>query len=224
MTFDATTLGRLIEIVWINISLSGDNAVVIALACQHLPREQRKWGIILGTAPAVAVLIGSAAVISYLMQLNYLRLVGGLMLLWIAVKLLKADDAELQERMHGTSLWAAVRTIVVADVIMSLDNVLAIAGVAKGSMSLLAAGLAFSVPLVIFGSALLVKAMNRFPLLVIAGAILIGYVAGDVAVEDPVAAPRLGPTLATIIPFITAAMVLPLGLFLTRLARRRAAT
>jgi YjbE family integral membrane protein len=221
MTFDTTTLGRLIEIVWINILLSGDNAVVIALACHHLPRPQRKWGIILGTAPAVVVLIGSAAVITYLMQLRYLRLAGGVMLLFIAANLLKSEEEELSEPHHATSLWTAVRTIVVADVIMSLDNVLAIAAVAKGSVGLLAAGLAASVPLVIFGSALLVTLMNRFPLLVIAGATLIGYVAGDVAVDDPAVAPWLGPTLATVIPFISAAAVLPAGHLLTRLAARR---
>ena len=227
MAVDAFFLARVLEIVWINILLSGDNAVVIAMACHHLPPRQRKWGIFLGAAPAVAVLIGCAAIITYLMAVPYLRLAGGAVLLWIAVRLLAEEEEEQAQISHGTTLWAAVRIIVVADVVMSLDNVLAIAGIAKGDIALLTIGLAVSVPLVIFGSALLVKVMDRFPLLVMAGAVLIGYVAGDVAVGDPAVAAWIASRseiLGIALPLCCAALVIPAARVMTQIdARRRTA-
>jgi YjbE family integral membrane protein len=221
---DATFLARLFEIVWINILLSGDNAVVIALACHTLPPRQRKWGVILGATPAALLLVGFAVVVTFLMTIPYLRLVGGAMLLWIAIDLLREEEEEQAHLRESTSLWTAVRIIVVADVIMSLDNVLAVAAAAKGSMPLLVIGLAVSVPLVIFGSAVLLKVMDRFPVLVIAGGMLIGYVAGDVAIGDPAVGPWIGgfaDTLEIVIPLACAALVVPAAHLLTRWAARR---
>jgi YjbE family integral membrane protein len=224
MAADVSFFARLVEIVWINILLSGDNAVVIAMACHHLPPRQRKWGIFLGAAPAVAVLIGCAAIITYLMAMPFLRLAGGAVLLWIAVQLLAEEQEEQAQISQGATLWAAVRIIVVADVVMSLDNVLAIAGIAKGNIALLTIGLAVSVPLVIFGSALLVSVMDRFPLLVTAGAVLIGYVAGDVAVGDPALAPWIAPHAETIglaLPLCCAALVIPAARVIAEIDARR---
>lgn len=225
MTIDANFLVRLLEIIWINILLSGDNAVVIALACHTLPPRQRKWGIILGTAPAVMLLIGFALIITWLMAIPYLRLVGGAMLLWIAINLLKQEEEQEQGQVrHGTSLWMAIRIIVVADVIMSLDNILAVSAAAKGSVPLLVIGLAVSVPVVISGSALLMKIMERFPILVTAGGVLIGYVAGDVAMSDPVIggwAGAIGSRLDIAVPLVCAALVPPAGHLLTKLAAQR---
>lgn len=224
MTIDATFLARLLEIVWINILLSGDNAVVIALACHGLPPRQRKWGIILGATPAALLLIGGAVIITYLMAIPYLRLAGGAMLLWIAIDLLREEEEEQAHLRQGTSLWTAVRIIVVADVIMSLDNVVAVAAAAKGSLALLVIGLAISVPLVIFGSAILLKVMERFPILVIAGGVLIGYVAGDVAVGDPAVQPWLGAladALEIAVPLACAALVVPAAHLLARIDLRQ---
>ncbi len=224
MTIDAGFLVRLVEIVWINILLSGDNAVVIALACHTLPPRQRRWGIILGATPAVLLTIACAVIITYLMAMPYLRLFGGAMLLWIAVKLLEEEEQEQAHLSEGTTLWTAVRIIVVADVIMSLDNVLAVSAAAKGSVPLLVIGLTISVPIVIGGSALLLKIMERFPIFATAGAVLIGYVAGDVAIDDPAIAPWTeGSAMAldVIFPVMCAAVVVPAAHMLAKLVARR---
>ena len=177
----------LLEIVWINILLSGDNAVVIALACRSLPVRQRRWGIILGTLPAVGLRIVFTIFIAYLLGIEYLKLLGGILLLWIAVKLLLPEEQNGHGSEDGSAatLWAAVRTIVIADAVMSLDNVIAIAAAAKGSLTLLVLGLLISMPLVIFGSALILKILDRLPILNWAGGALLGYIAGEVIVTDP---------------------------------------
>lgn len=177
----------LLEIIWINILLSGDNAVVIALACRSLPERQRRWGIILGTVPAVVLRVVFAIFITYLLDIQYLRLLGGLLLFWIAVKMILPEEHAEHSSDDGSTanLWAAVRTIVIADAVMSLDNVIAIAAVAKGSLWLLVIGLAISMPLVIFGSALILQILNRLPILIWAGGALLGYIAGEVTVSDP---------------------------------------
>ncbi|MCI0430655.1 MAG: TerC family protein [Rhodospirillales bacterium] len=177
----------LLQIIWINILLSGDNAVVIALACRSLPERQRRWGIILGTLPAVALRIVFAIFIAYLLDIRYLKLLGGLLLFWIAVKMILPEEQDEHGAHEGSTanLWAAVRTIVIADAVMSLDNVIAIAAAAKGSVALLVIGLAISMPLVIFGSALILKILNRLPILIWAGGALLGYIAGEVVVTDP---------------------------------------
>jgi YjbE family integral membrane protein len=179
----------LLQIIWINILLSGDNAVVIALACRDLPPKQRVWGMILGAGVAVVLRIGFTLIVASLMALPYLKLIGGLALLYIAIKLLVPDEGAHEGKVEaGAHLWRAVRLVAVADIIMSLDNVLAIAGAAKGSVLLLVIGLAISVPLIIAGAALIMTLLDRFPVLVWAGAALLGWIAGEVIATDPAVA------------------------------------
>ena len=174
----------LIKIIWINIILSGDNAVVIALAARSLPPHQQKTAVLFGSGAAVVLRILLTIVAVQLLAMPYLQIVGGLLLLWIGVQLLgDEDEGEGASREHG-SLMAAVRTILIADLVMSLDNVIAVAAAAKGSTLLLILGLAISIPLVIFGSTLMIKLMERFPIIVVLGAALIGWVGGETIVSD----------------------------------------
>jgi YjbE family integral membrane protein len=174
----------LMKIVWINIILSGDNAVVIALAARSLPPEQQKKAVMFGSGAAVVLRIVLTVVAAKLLALPYLQIAGGLLLLWIGVQLLSSDeDGEDESKEYGT-LAAAVRTILIADLVMSLDNVIAVAAAAKGDMVLLILGLAISIPLVIFGSTLMIKLMERFPIIVMLGAALIGWVGGETIAQD----------------------------------------
>ena len=176
-----------LQVVWVNILLSGDNAVVIALACRGLPPRERLWGMIIGAGFASLLLIVFTGVVSMLMTLPYLRLAGALALFWIAVKLLapQAHDAEDTPKAVA-DLWRAVRIVVIADIIMSLDNVIAVAGVANGRYALLILGLAVSIPMVIAGSAVILALLERFAVLVWGGAAILGWVAGDIFASDPV--------------------------------------
>ncbi len=176
------------KIIWINILLSGDNAVVIALACRGLPGRQRVWGMILGAGIAVVLRILFIGVVASLMLLAYLKIAGGLALLCIAAKLLVPDDPDRSEGEAVQHLWRAVRIIAVADIVMSLDNVIAIAAAVEGDMALLVLGLCVSIPMVVAGAALFMSLLDRFPLLVWAGAALLGWIAGEVIATDPVAA------------------------------------
>ena len=183
----------LMKIIWINIILSGDNAVVIALAARSLPPEQQKKAVFYGSAAAVVLRIILTVVAVKLLALPYLQIVGGALLLWIGFQLLGDEDEGGGESKEHGSLMAAIRTILIADLVMSLDNVIAVAAAAKGSMVLLILGLAISIPLVIFGSTLMIKLMERFPIIVTVGAALIGWVggetiAGDVVFKDVVSA------------------------------------
>jgi YjbE family integral membrane protein len=185
---------QILKIIWINILLSGDNAVVIALACRALPRRQRIWGIILGAGAAVVLRIIFTVGLKYVLELPYLRFVGGLLLLYIAVKLLVQEEATEDSVTAGGSLWSAVKIVAVADIVMSLDNVLAIAGAATGAPPerqdmLIVTGLFISIPLVVFGATLIVTILHRYPILVWAGAGLLGWIAGQLIVEDPVSLP-----------------------------------
>jgi YjbE family integral membrane protein len=176
----------LIKIIWINIILSGDNAVVIALAARSLPAEQQRKAILIGSGVAVVLRIALTVVAAKLLALSYLQIVGGLLLLWIGIQLLCQNDEDDGEcKTHG-GLLAAVRTILVADLVMSLDNVIAVAAAAKGSMTLLILGLAISIPMVIFGSTLMIRLMDRFPVIVTLGAALIGWVGGETIISDVV--------------------------------------
>ncbi|MEO8857715.1 MAG: TerC family protein [Burkholderiaceae bacterium] len=182
----------LIKIVWINIILSGDNAVVIALAARSLPPHLQKKAVLFGSGAAVVLRIGLTVVAAKLLALPYLQIVGGLLLLWIGVQLLSdEDDGEGESREQG-SLMAAVRTILIADLVMSLDNVIAVAAAAQGSMTLLILGLAISIPLVIFGSTLMIRLMERFPIIITLGAGLIGWVGGETLFGDVALQPYLG--------------------------------
>jgi YjbE family integral membrane protein len=197
------------QIIWINILLSGDNAVVIALACRSLPPKQRFWGILLGAGAAVLLRIFFTIIIAQIMGIAFLKLVGGLLLLWIAIKLIVPSDEHGEGSVKaGDTLWRAVWLVTVADIVMSLDNVIAIAAAAEtASMrvdvanalaiktTLIVFGLATSVPLIIAGSALLMKVMERFPILVWAGAALLGWVAGEIMIKDVAVIGYLGQEL-----------------------------
>jgi YjbE family integral membrane protein len=173
------------KIIWINVLLSGDNALVIAMACRGLHGRHRLWGMVIGSGVAVVLLIAFTGIVAELMQLPYLKLVGGLALLVIAAKLLVPED-ENDEIAAGTTLWHAIRIVVIADIVMSLDNVIAVAAAANGELSLLILGLAISIPMIIAGAALIMLVLDRFPALVWLGAMLLGWIAGDVIASDPV--------------------------------------
>lgn len=173
-----------LQIIWINILLSGDNAVVIALACRSLPERQRFWGMILGAGAATVLRILFTGVAAQLMQLRYLKIAGGLALIWIAVKLVVPEEASEDTVQAEDNLWRAMRIIVIADIIMSLDNVLAIAAAAKGNNYLILFGLLVSIPLVVAGSSLVMRLLERFSWMVWAGAALLGWIAGEMIVED----------------------------------------
>ena len=174
-----------LEIIVINILLSGDNAVVIALACRNLPEKQRRWGIFWGAFGAIALRIVLTIFAVSLLTLPWLKLIGAVLLLWIGVKLIADESGEGGHEIKATDqLFAAVRTVIIADLVMSLDNVIGVAAAAKGSLTLLIFGLVLSIPLVIVGSQLIMKAIERFPFLIVAGGGLLGYVAGEMAVTD----------------------------------------
>lgn len=174
----------LIKIVWINIILSGDNAVVIALAARSLPPEQQRKAVLFGSGAAVVLRIALTVVAAKLLEISFLQVIGGILLLWIGVQLMSDDDGEEGHGKNTGSMLAAVRTILIADLVMSLDNVIAVAAAAKGSMLLLILGLAISIPLVIFGSTLMIRLMERFPVIVTLGAALIGWVGGETIASD----------------------------------------
>jgi YjbE family integral membrane protein len=178
------------KIIWINVLLSGDNALVIAMACRGLQPRQRLWGMAIGAGIAVVLLIAFTGIVAKLMVLPYLKLVGGLALLAIAAKLLVPED-EGDDVTAGTSLWHAIRIVVIADIVMSLDNVIAVAAAASGQISLLILGLAISIPMIIAGAALIMMVLDRFPILVWLGATLLGWIAGDVIETDPAVRPLL---------------------------------
>src|SRR6201993_2770772 len=178
------------KIIWINVLLSGDNALVIAMACRGLHGRHRFWGMIIGAGIAVVLLIAFTGIVATLMALPYLKLAGGLALLGIAAKLLVPEDED-NEIAAGATLWQAIRIVVIADIIMSLDNVIAVAAAANGQLPLLILGLAISIPMIIAGAALIMMVLDRFPLLVWLGALLLGWIAGDVIASDPAVAPLL---------------------------------
>jgi len=174
----------LVKIVWINIILSGDNAVVIAMAARSLPQQQQQKAVLFGSGAAVVLRIALTVVAAKLLALPYLQILGGALLLWIGVQLLGDEEDDNGEEKEYGSMLAAVRTILLADLVMSLDNVIAVAAAAQGSMVLLVLGLAISIPLVIFGSTLMIKLMERFPIIIMLGAALIGWVGGETIVSD----------------------------------------
>lgn len=213
----------LLKIIWINIVLSGDNAVVIALAARSLPPRQQKLALAWGSGAVVGMRIVLTLFAVALLQLPYLKLIGAVLLLWIGVQLLLPEEGE--ENIDGhENLLAAIKTILIADLVMSLDNVIAVAA-AGDSVTLLVLGLAISIPLVIFGSTLLMKVMERFPIIITAGGALLGFVAGEMAVSDPALRDWMGanfqmvdkkPTLAgmgleVIVGLVGAALVVLVG-------------
>ena len=174
-----------LEIIVINILLSGDNAVVIALACRNLPDRQRRWGVFWGAIGAIVLRIILTFFAVSLLELSWLKVIGGVLLVWIGIKLIAEDEGDSEHEVKASDrLLAAVRTVIVADVVMSIDNVLGVAAAAHGSLLLLIFGLVLSVPLVIGGAQLIMRLIERYPILIIAGGGLLGYVAGELIVED----------------------------------------
>ncbi len=173
------------QIILINIVLSGDNAVVIALAARSLPPRQQKLAVFWGAGAAVVMRIILTVVAVELLRYPYLKIAGALLLFWIAIKLLMPEDGDDGDVESSDNLWSAIKTILIADLVMSLDNVIAVAAAAKGSLLLLVLGLAISIPLVIFGATILMKLMDRWPIIITIGAGLLGWVAGEMLVTDP---------------------------------------
>ncbi|MGE3476208.1 MAG: TerC family protein [Rhodospirillaceae bacterium] len=179
----AETWANLLTIIGINIVLSGDNAVVIALACRTLPARQQAWGVAFGAGAAVLLRIVFTLFIAFLLTVQFLKIAGGLLLFWVGYKLMTEESGD-DDVDAGASLWHAVRIVVIADAVMSLDNVIAVAAAAHGNTALLIAGLVISIPMVVYGATLLIKLVERFPIVVPAGAALIGYIGGEVLVTD----------------------------------------
>ena len=173
------------QIILIDVVLSGDNAVVIALACRNLSPDQRKKGVFWGVMGAVGLRLVLTLFAALVMDLPWLKLVGALLLLWIAIKLLLPEEEDGHEINSSSHLWGAVKTIIVADFVMSLDNVIGVAGAAHGSFVLLLFGLAVSIPLIVWSSQLIMQAMERWPVIVVFGAGLLGFVSGEMMFSDP---------------------------------------
>jgi YjbE family integral membrane protein len=185
-----------LEIIWINVLLSGDNAIVIALACRRLPPRQRAAGIVLGTAAALVLRLVFASIVVTLMFIPWVKIAGGAALFWIAMKLVVPNESSEDTTTPTDGLMRAIAVIAVADVVMSLDNVIAVAAAADGNFALLVFGLAISIPAIVGGATVIAAMMTRFPVIVWAGAALLGWIAGDVLASDPVivdAARGLGP-------------------------------
>ena len=182
--FEAHFWLSLLEIIGVNIVLSGDNAVVIALAARSLPAHQQKKAIILGSAAAIVMRVILTIFAIELLKLPYLKLIGSVLLVWIGIQLLLPEDDGEADFDSKDTLWAAIKTILIADLVMSLDNVIGVAAAAKGDTVLLILGLGISIPLIVFGSSLVLKLMERFPVVVTLGGALLGYIAGEMAVND----------------------------------------
>jgi YjbE family integral membrane protein len=211
-----------LEIITVNILLSGDNAVVIALACRNLSPKRRRQGILWGVLGAIGLRIGLTFFAMTLLANPYLKLIGGALLLWIGVKLVAEEDEGDHKVKASDRLMSAIWTIIVADLIMSLDNVMAVAAAAKGSVPLIVFGLVISIPIVIIGAQVIMHLLQKYPILIIGGGGLLGYIAGEMAVEDPVVAPWIAenaPQLPSIAPLAGFGAVVAVG---TWLIRRRA--
>jgi len=209
---DPTMWVALLQIAIINVLLSGDNAVIIALACRSLPPKQQRNAFLIGTVAIVVLMTVLTYFAGILMNIPYVEMVGAVLLLWIGIKLLVPEE-ENEDVSAADNFWGAVKTIIIADIVMSLDNVLGMAGVAKGHMGLLFVGMVITIPLILFGSAMLMKLMERFPIIVTLGAGLLGYVAGEMAIEDPALKGHLANAhyLEIAVPILGALIVVIVG-------------
>ncbi|MFO1088187.1 MAG: TerC family protein [Hyphomicrobiales bacterium] len=226
--FSGEFWAALVEIIAINVILSGDNALVIALACRGLPPRERKLGVLFGTLAAIVLRILFAIAIVYVLKIPALMLIGSLALMWIAIKLVQPEEGDG----HGdgvkasTTIWQAVKIVCVADAVMSLDNVIAVAAAAKGDLLLLSLGIAISIPPVVLGSTVMLYILDRFPILVIAGSGLLGYIAGELAIEDKFVHQWFEDhhiTIPAMLPYVTCALVVAIGLYLRKRAAIRQA-
>jgi YjbE family integral membrane protein len=213
-----------LQIIMIDIVLSGDNAVVIALACRNLPPEQRRKGILWGVAGAVGLRIVLTMLAALVMNLPWLKLVGGVLLLWIGVKLLVPEGEDGHDISPADHLWGAVRTIIVADFVMSLDNVIGVAGASQGNLFLLLFGLLVSIPLIIWSSQIILHLMERWPVVVVIGAGLLGWVAGEMIWSDPALAVWIAGApgwVGGVVAALSALLVVGLGKWLERRSLRQ---
>ncbi len=182
-----------LEIIVVNILLSGDNAVVIALACRNLPAKQRRWGIFWGALGAIVLRIVLTSFAAQMLELPWLKIIGGVLLVWIGIKLIVEEEGEGENIQASEKLLSAVRTVIVADLVMSIDNVVAVAAAAHGSEVLLIFGLALSIPLVIVGAQLILRLIERFPVLIVGGGGLLGFIAGELFATDSALTRWSGP-------------------------------
>jgi len=209
----------LVKIAVINVVLSGDNAVVIALACRNLPPKQQRNAFIIGAAGVIVLMTVLTGVAAYLLTLPLLELVGSVLLLWIGVKLLVAEEGgDGDDVKSGNTFWEAVKLVIIADMVMSLDNVLGMAAAAKGHLGMLFVGMVITIPLILFGAAMIMKLMERFPVLIAIGAGLLGYVAGEMAVSDPLVKDffEAHEILERAVPIAGAAFVVLVGKYLQK--------
>jgi YjbE family integral membrane protein len=194
ISLDVAFLSSLLSIIIINIILSGDNAVVIAMAVRGLPKEMRAKGIIYGSAAAVLLRVFFTFFVAQLLVMNYVKLVGGIVILWIAVKLFVEDEEAIETHKEAETLWHAIRLIIIADITMALDNMLAVGAASNGNLFLLLFGLGLSIPLVIFTSTLLSKLLDKFPIIIYFGAALLGKIGGEMMITDPIITSFFTPT------------------------------
>jgi YjbE family integral membrane protein len=214
----------LLQIILVNVVLSGDNALVIALACRNLEKRHQRPAILAGSAGAIILRIIFVLIVDQLLKISYLKLIGGLLLLWIGVKLVQGEEDHEDGVKAAGSLWGAIRTIVIADAVMSLDNAIAIAAAAHGDTVLIVIGLIISIPLIVFGATLIMLLLNRFPIIVIAGGGLLGYIAGEVLATDPAYADQLAamvPNAKIVFEVGGAVLTVALGYWLQRRARAK---
>lgn len=213
---DASFWIGFVNIIIIDIVLSGDNAVVIGMASRKLPLEQRRKAVLWGTAGAVGLRVILTALAAWVLLIPYLKAAGGLVLAWIAFKLLAGDEAEGDGIEAGSTLWAAIKTIIIADFVMSLDNVLAVGGAAHGDFLLLLFGLAFSIPLLMIGSNLIATMMDRLPVLIYVGAGILAYTAGSMIIQEEAVQHYIAPVLyelSFVLPIGVTVLVLAAGLW-----------
>lgn len=194
ITLNTQFFTAVLSIILIDLVLAGDNAVIIAMAVRNLPKEQRRKGIILGAGAAVALRVILTVFISQILMVSFIKLVGGIVILWIAVKLFTDAQPHDEEGKEAASLWQAVRLIIVADITMSTDNVLAVAGASHGSVFLLVFGLIVSIPFVVFTSNLLSMLMDKYPIIILLGAAVLGRVGGEMIMTDPYVEGLIAPT------------------------------
>lgn len=214
----------LTQIILVNIVLSGDNALVIALACRNLEKRHQKPAILAGSVGAIILRIIFVLIVDQLLRISFLKLGGGLLLLWIGIKLVQGEEEHGDGIKGAGSLWAAIRTIIIADAVMSLDNAIAIAAAAKGDTTLIILGLLISIPLIIFGATLIMALLQRFPIIVVAGGGLLGWIAGEVIATDPAYAQQLAamiPNAKLVFEVGGAVITVALGYFLQYRTKQR---
>ncbi|MCX7165424.1 MAG: TerC family protein [Rhodocyclales bacterium] len=214
-----------LQIILIDILLGGDNAIVIALACRRLPEAQRRTGIFWGVVGAIGLRVALIFFALQLLTVPWLKIVGAVLLFWIGVKLLQPEEAGHDDVAASTTLTGAIKTIIVADAVMSLDNVIAVAGAAKGSMLLVVFGILVAIPIVVWGSQLVLKLMDRYPMVITAGGALLGWIGGGMIVTDPALPPSLFdsiPYAETLAAAAGGALVVVLGKWLEARTTNRA--